>query len=360
MFYVSKGQKSFFVRTKTMQASAIPGFSENAPSAVMQEVFNASSAAFVIVDRKGLVSHANTAARNMLGKNISGKQWRSVIRDSFQPSGDDGNEVTLRDGRKVAVNTRPLSVGQLVELTDVTPTRKLQERISHMERLSSLGKMAASLAHQIRTPLSAAMLYAANLANRGLNEAVRTQFLKKLSDRLQDLENQVKDVLLFARAGDRIADRLELTELVSAVKNASEGVLSRGNARIDIRMDDPPMEIIANKTALASALNNLVANAVEAGATRIFIDVTRERGEAIIKIADNGSGMSPELQHSVFDPFFTTKANGTGLGLAVVKSVVAAHQGRIGLVSESGRGTCFSVVLPLADSGRAAGMPLAA
>lgn len=70
--------------------------------------------------------------------------------------------------------------------------------------------------------------------------------------------------------------------------------------------------------------------------------------------------MSPELQHSVFDPFFTTKANGTGLGLAVVKSVVAAHQGRIGLVSESGRGTCFSVVLPLADSGRAAGMPLAA
>ena len=70
--------------------------------------------------------------------------------------------------------------------------------------------------------------------------------------------------------------------------------------------------------------------------------------------------MSSELQRSVFDPFFTTKANGTGLGLAVVKSVVAAHQGRIGLVSENGRGTCFSVALPLAATGKTVGMPLAA
>ncbi len=344
----------------TMQTRAIPENTPDSISAVMKEVFDASSAAFVIVARKGLVSHANSAAKNMFGKDISGRKWLAIIKESFQPSGDDGNEVTLRDGRKIAVNTRPLSLGQLVELTDVTPTRKLQERISHMERLSSLGKMAASLAHQIRTPLSAAMLYAANLANRGLNESIRSQFLKKLTDRLQDLENQVKDVLLFARAGDKIADRLEVTELVSSIKNASAGVLSRGNARMDIRMDDPPMEIIANKTALASALNNLVANAVEAGATRIFIDVAKANGEAVIKIADNGSGMSPDLQRSIFEPFFTTKANGTGLGLAVVKSVVAAHQGRIGLCSEKDRGTCFTVTFPLAADNMARSLPLAA
>ncbi len=317
---------------------------------LMAEVFEASSSAVIVIDIHGLVAIANKAALEMLGSDITGKKWFNVIKASFQEFKNDGHEISLKDGRKISVSTKPLSKGQLVELTDVTPTRRLQEQISHMERLSSLGKMAASLAHQIRTPLSAALLYAVNLSNSTLTPGMRNAFVKKLKDRLTDLECQIRDVLMFARAGEKIIEHVEVTELITAIKNNTENVLTRNGASMDIRMDDPPIDIVANKTALSSALGNLVSNAVEAGAKRIFFDVSKTASEVVIKIADNGKGMSEKTMQAIFEPFYTTKSNGTGLGLAVVKSVVSAHQGKIGLVSQEGKGTCFTITLPLAEN----------
>lgn len=315
---------------------------------LLSEVFNQVTSAIIVLDKKGFIVKANDCACEMFGVSLVQDKWLRIVREYFAPQADDGHEVSLNDGRKILVSTKPLSVGQLVVLTDVTPTRRLQERVGHMERLSSLGRMAASLAHQIRTPLSAAMLYAANLGNRTLSEQARNAFSHKLMDRLTDLENQVRDILLFAKSGEHVVDRVEVSELVESVRNSSDGMLSRNNAQLDIRSDEPPMEIIANKTALASAMSNLIANALEAGAKHLFIDVSHSANEVIIKIADNGKGMNQEIVSQIFEPFYTTKSNGTGLGLAVVKSVVSAHQGKIGLVSELGKGTCFTIAIPLA------------
>lgn len=101
------------------------------------------------------------------------------------------------------------------------------------------------------------------------------------------------------------------------------------------------------KTALASAISNLVSNAVEANAKKLILDVQRQNTNVVIKVADNGKGMSQEVVQKIFEPFYTTKSNGTGLGLAVVNSVIKAHQGNIGLVSEVGKGTCFTITIPL-------------
>ncbi|MFT7259957.1 MAG: two-component system sensor histidine kinase FlrB, partial [Glaciecola sp.] len=112
-------------------------------------------AGVIVLDQNGHIKQANQQAVELLGEPLEKELWREIILRSFKPQADDGHEVSLRDGRKVKISISPLveEKGQLIVLTDLTETRELQSRISHLQRLSSLGKMVASLAHQVRTPL---------------------------------------------------------------------------------------------------------------------------------------------------------------------------------------------------------------
>src|SRR3990167_8136157 len=128
----------------------------------------------------------------------------------FAPREDDGHEISLKDGRRLAMATRSLNgePGQLILLTDLTETRRLQEQLSRHERLSALGRMVASLAHQIRTPLSAALLYASHLTEQVLPVDQQQRFASRLKERLHELEHQVRDMLVFARGDLPLPDRL--------------------------------------------------------------------------------------------------------------------------------------------------------
>lgn len=313
------------------------------------EIFNEVPSGLVLLDGSGRVARANRAALMLLGEPLAGESWGNIIQRVFCLRPDDGHEVSLRNGRRVQISTQPLKQqeGQLIQITDLTETRCLQDQLSHMERLSALGKMAASLAHQIRTPLAAAMLYGANLANRTLSNEARGSFQKKLMDRLRDLETQVSDVLLFARNGEQqVVSAIELTELITSIERGAEAMLQQVGASLRIEMDSPPIPLLANSTALASAINNLLANALQAGATQLLVSAHRAGDDVLVRVVDNGRGMSRELLARIFEPFYTTRSNGTGLGLAVVQSVVQAHQGKIEVASVQGEGSCFTLRLP--------------
>src|SRR5690606_13169564 len=116
----------------------------------------------VVLDGRGRVIEANPLALELLGEPLLGVFWREVIQRSFAPRADDGHEISLQDGRRLSLATRSLAgePGQLILLTDLTETRRLQDELARHARLSALGRMVASLAHQIRTPLSTALLYA--------------------------------------------------------------------------------------------------------------------------------------------------------------------------------------------------------
>ncbi|GAB3215298.1 sensor histidine kinase [Pseudaeromonas pectinilytica] len=313
------------------------------------EIFNEVPSGLVLLDGSGRVARANRAALMLLGEPLEGESWGNIIQRVFCLRPDDGHEVSLRNGRRVQISTQPLKQqeGQLIQITDLTETRCLQDQLSHMERLSALGKMAASLAHQIRTPLAAAMLYGANLANRTLSNEARGSFQKKLMDRLRDLETQVSDVLLFARNGEQqVVSTIELTELITSIERGAEAMLQQVGASLRIEMDSPPIPLLANSSALASAINNLLANALQAGATQLLVSAHRAGDDVLVRVVDNGRGMSRELLARIFEPFYTTRSNGTGLGLAVVQSVVQAHQGKIEVASVEGEGSCFTLRLP--------------
>ncbi|MCT8166354.1 PAS domain-containing protein [Pseudomonas putida] len=317
----------------------------------LQNLLDLLPGGVIVIDGHGLVREANPAACDLLGEPLVGQLWRQVIARSFAPRKDDGHEVSLRDGRRLSIATRSLDAepGQLVLLNDLTETRRLQDQLARHERLSSLGRMVASLAHQIRTPLSAAMLYASHLADdlQTLAPQTRQRFAAHLKERLHELEHQVRDMLVFARGELPLSDRVTPKALFQALQQAAQ-VHVQGQA-VRWQCDSHLGELLCNRDTLVGALLNLIENAIQASAepARLKVHLYRREQTLHLCISDAGCGVAPDLLERLGEPFLTTKSTGTGLGLAVVKAVARAHQGRVELRSKVGRGTCVKVLLPL-------------
>lgn len=318
------------------------------PAIIYEEIFDSVPSGIVIIDGHGKVIQVNKVGEKLLGDSLIGRSWLSVIREQFCLKADDGHEISLKSGKKVQVSTTPLNSvqGQLIQITDLTETRALQDKLRQMEKLSNLGRMAATLAHQIRTPLSAAMLYAANIGNNNLSTEDKNNFQKKLMERLQDLESQISDVLLFARSGDNIVEKVEFSSLINDIVDNANVIFDNNGAELTVQMDDPPLTIIANSSALKGAISNLLNNALQANATHVLLQVLNKNENIELRIVDNGDGIDEKHLSTIFEPFFTTKSCGTGLGLAVVKAVVNAHHGNVKVASVVKEGTCFTLTFP--------------
>jgi two-component system sensor histidine kinase FlrB len=324
----------------------------------LEHLLQVMPAGVVVIDGRGIVRQSNNLAKTLLGEPLEGQLWRTIIARSFKPQADDGHEVSLYDGRKVKLSITPLEEepGQLIVLTDLTETRQLQQRIGHLQKLSSLGKMVASLAHQIRTPLSAAILYAANLSHSTLNKTSRERFSDKLVSRLRDLESQVNDMLLFAKSGDeQVVTEISLLSLMREVQQGVDAMLQSQKAKLVLSLPEPDVVILGNKTALVGALQNLIHNALTVKPQNALINFTASCQTAHpdwvnLSVTDNGPGVKTENINRVFEPFFTTKSNGTGLGLAVVKSVAQSHQGKVQVTNLVDGGACFTICLPTFDA----------
>ncbi|MQT43682.1 MULTISPECIES: PAS domain-containing sensor histidine kinase [unclassified Pseudomonas] len=313
----------------------------------LQHLLDLLPGGVIVIDDRGLVSEANPAACELLGLPLQGELWRQVIARCFAPREDDGHEISLKDGRRLSIATRSLDPepGQLVLLNDLTETRRLQDQLSRHERLSSLGRMVTSLAHQIRTPLSAALIYASHLTEQTLPVETQQRFAGRLKERLHELEHQVRDMLVFARGELPLADRVSPKALMQALQAAAqphvEGVSMRWQCDVHGGL------VLCNRDTLVGALLNLIENALQAGAVRLKVHLYARDNQLRLCVSDSGSGIEPKVLERLGEPFFTTKATGTGLGLAVVTAVVRAHQGDLGLRSRLGRGTCALLSLPL-------------
>lgn len=311
----------------------------------------------VLLDARGYVREANKEATRLLGNQLEGERWRDVIKRAFRPQADDGHEVSLRSGRRVRLDISSLKPepGQLIVLTDLSETRALLERISHLQRLTAMGRMVASLAHQIRTPLSAALLYAENLGRDDLSVSQQQKFASKVTDRLKDLEQQVNDMLLYAKSGEQqTVSRIAVAELLHAVTLQVQPLAEREGVLLEITNEATAAEIIGNMSSLTGALQNLIVNAIQASAINktIFVTAQTTQDGLTLTIEDQGSGIKTADLNHIFTPFFTRKAHGTGLGLAVVKTILNAHQGHISVTSTEGEGTTFTLGLPLAEAER--------
>ncbi|MGN8344646.1 sensor histidine kinase [Pseudomonas sp. SMV71] len=318
----------------------------------LQNLLDLLPGGVIVIDAHGRVREANPAACQLLGLPLEGELWRQVIARCFAPREDDGHEVSLKDGRRLSISTRSLDAepGQLVLLNDLTETRHLQDQLARHERLSSLGRMVASLAHQIRTPLSAALLYASHLTEQQLPVDTQQRFAGRLKERLHELEHQVRDMLVFARGELPLTDRVNPKALLQALQAAASAHVQ--DLPIRWQCDSYHGEVLCNRDTLVGAVLNLIENAIQASGDDVRLKVHLYTRDNILRlcVSDSGSGIEPAVLARLGEPFFTTKTTGTGLGLTVVKAVARAHQGALQLRSRLGRGTCATVCLPLFSS----------
>lgn len=247
------------------------------------------------------------------------------------------------------------------ELADANAeTQRLRAEAERNERLAAMGEMAAQLAHQLRTPLAAALLYAGNLENPDLPEASRTIIAQKTVGRLKHLERLIQDMLLFARGEVLGRETFGLGDLLVELTSTFEPLARMRGVEFEVAPADGESSLTGNRKALVGALTNLLENAlqaVEPGKGRIALTVRRTETHWLFSVKDNGRGMEPDVVARLFQPFFTTRNEGTGLGLAIARGVARAHGGGIDVVSAPGAGTEFLMTISPGLDARTADEP---
>lgn len=341
------------------QALSLEMHAKETISERMEKLLAAMPVAVITLDANGLVDDANPSALELLGKNIVSRRWASIIDEVFFDTTVCGNELLLKSGRVVSIATQPLSErgGQVVVLTDLTETRRMQNKIHHLEKLSEMGRMMASLAHQIRTPLSSAMIFAEHLVAGEVASSRKSRYAQRVMEKLTQLDRQVKDMLIFSKSGFLMNDRVEAAQLIDQLVVASKEILDNKNGLLRVEGICPTGLLMqCNRAYLISAFCNLVENAIQACEENgirpdIRLNISANSQNLLtLELIDNGPGIGQEHLAKVLEPFYTTKANGTGLGLPVVYAVMAGHGGAMDLINLQPQGLMVRIQLPLLNA----------
>ncbi len=317
----------------------------------------------LLLDGQGIVQDCNPAAVALLGEPLMGESWERICARAILPGSVFGGEIVLASGRRASLSQRTLAgeAGRIILISDVTEAHLVRELTARSQRLSALGEMAARLAHQLRTPLSAALLYASRLAGQGHSVEETRSLAGKTTARLRDLERLIGDMLNYAGGGGGARVRTSVSAVLEGVAQILAGRLRQGG-RLTLRTSAPALVIEASADALTGAIANLAVNALDLGGPEVTIVVEASEpvaGLARIRVSDDGPGVPAAIRERIFEPFFTTRPGGTGLGLAVVASVVHAHGGEVRL-EDTPCGATFTVELPtapLAQSGETVHAP---
>ncbi len=311
----------------------------------------------VMLDEGGIVRAINSAATDLLGDPLQDTEWRSICTRAFKSASQrqvsEQGDLTLIDGRRITLAQKAMTPdpGRVLLLTDVTENRKFQELLDRHRRLAAMGEMAAALAHQIRTPLSAALLYTSNASRPELTTERRSDQLDKATNCLTDLEQLIGDMLQFARGANHADFQFSVAELLNAVDRSLRPVL-REEQSLEVVCPDVDIELNGNREALVGAILNLANNGLQAAGDGASVNIeVRHVGISVeIRVTDNGPGISPDQAAKIFEPFYTSRPDGTGLGLAVVKSVARSHGGEVMLEETDGPGTTFVLRIPVNHS----------
>jgi two-component system sensor histidine kinase FlrB len=317
-------------------------------------LLDALPAGVVVLDAEGCVVQCNPAAAS-IGM-ASGCYWHEMEGKVLAPTETPGEYLSGERRLAVTVTALDSAGGRIVLLHDVTEANRLKTQVERNERLAAMGEMAAQLAHQLRTPIAAALLYAGNLENPDLPEASRLSIAGKTVARLKHLERLIQDMLLFARGEVLGRERFAIADLLGELAGTFEP-LARDRG-VNFAVDDRSTQtvLVGNRKALVGALTSLLENALDAveKGGHISLVALVESEQLAFSVRDDGRGMSPDIVTRLFQPFFTTRREGTGLGLAIARGVARAHGGGIDVSSTPGAGTEFIMTVALGASGGAA------
>ncbi len=362
----------------------------------LRDILEALPGGVVVIDRRGGVTECNSRARGWMDGLTVGANWQDLSEKLFETQLTEHGDLVLADGRRLIVTQQNdmADGGSILLLTDITEQRRVDEVLVRHQRLATLGETLATLAHQVRTPVTSALLYSSTAIDPNIPEEKRCELIRNAIGCLSDLEALISDMLEFAGGHAAKEDgKVVLSELLACVERDVRPML-QGEQILNVIVPTQPCWVRGNHVAMASAVQNLVVNALQAAGEAAVVNVSVAMGkpqslytasltansapertsvknsaqpnprqefaqatmnkaaqqQLQINVSDNGPGVPTKDAEKIFEPFHTSRSGGTGLGLAVARSVIRAHQGDIHVAANSRGGATFTVTLPIAST----------
>ena len=267
-------------------------------------------------------------------------------------------EILTRAGelRTALVSVSPLHdnsgaiMGVLGIARDITEKKLLEQQVLNAEKLASVGKLSAGVAHEINNPLGGILNCLYNLRKGTISPDRQAEYLVSMEDGLRRVQKIVRQLLDFSQQHDPELAPAEVNPLIERVLALTNYAFDRSGVRVvrDLGAELPPL--MADQYMIEQVLMNLILNAVQAirGEGVVTVRSRKDESWCVIEVEDTGSGIPTDVLPKIFDPFFTTKGQGegTGLGLSVSLGIVQRHGGEILVRSQVGKGTTFMVRLP--------------
>jgi PAS domain S-box-containing protein len=355
-----------------------------------EHVLDSMASALAAVNMKGEILTFNRAAEELLGfgeQEALGQPFgllfgsdgealvtatlehgREVLREEVLLRAKDGVPVPVSLTTSLLRNEKRGVYGAIATFVDLTPLKRAEEHARQLDRLAALGRFTSSVAHEIRNPLTGIAAGVQYLSRSLAGEARERENLDFILSEIRRLDRIVQD--LFDITHPR-GLQFEVTPVEDSVRRSLqclEALMAERGLTVDFEQSARTPAVPLDADQIEQVLINLIKNAAEASPPGSVVRVSvapalptvpgrRSAGHsappvgALVRVEDRGSGISPEHLKTIFEPFFTTKPGGTGLGLYISHDIVKRHGGRLTVHSEPGRGTTFTVELPLENHG---------
>jgi two-component system NtrC family sensor kinase len=345
-----------------------------------ESIIESINVGLLAVDLEGRVTRLNSALEHMLDlrrdaaigryvEDLFSEDFADTLKQVLGKSGWHLQEIrniyklhtATRTNRALVLNIAlaPLQdaqgqTGALVVVEDVTARISLEEQLQQREKLSSIGLLAAGVAHEVNTPLTGVSSYTQMLLGMLNENDPKHALLQKVRTQAERATNIVNNLLNFSRTGSATEfGEVNVARVLDDTLQLLEPQLRRSQIEIVRSYGTDAPEVYGNAGKLQQVFTNLLLNARDAipdGGRIVVSTSTAEDGSLIAEISDTGIGIAPENVAKIYDPFYTTKGvgQGTGLGLAVSYGIVQEHAGRISVDSTPGSGTTFRITLPSA------------
>ena len=358
LYFLSLTQRTYAVNRALSETRS---YAQNVVDSISNGVFS--------VDRQGRVVSINDVACKILEvepEEVVGLYYRELISEGncrLEPTIEAGERVLekemiciARDGDRVEVsvsasqlrNDEGEVLGAVIVLRDMKEIHALEDQLRRSERLASMGRMVAGVAHELRNPLSSIKGFARFFQRKYADSAEDGEYGQLMVQEVDRLNRVITDLLSFAQPIAPRRAEVDLAEVVDHALMLCEAEIEE--REVDVERNFPaglePTQV--DRDLLIQVLVNLIRNGVEAMAKggRLTVGAEQADGRTEIGVTDTGCGIAPEDRPSIFDPFFTTKQGGTGLGLAISHSIVESHGGRIQVESRPQEGTAFKIEIP--------------
>ncbi|NOX97636.1 MAG: PAS domain-containing protein [Nitrospirae bacterium] len=357
-------------RSARRSLSAVESLSSNVLRSITRGV--------IVVDLEGKISSLNKAAEtilNLKGRNLSGTPFREIwnkddrirvilekVLEDKELSGDQDidyyvegkGRLSLRIDTTFLEDDEGKTVGIVILIKDLTEAKQLETQMRRADKLASLGRLAAGIAHEIKNPLSAMsinhqLLEEEVFSSSSLSRKRLLNYLNIVGTETKRLEGIVQNFLRFAKPPPLELSQVNINRVLDGVlaligqEAVEEGIKISKNYHEDLP------RVQGDKEQLSQAFLNIVINSLQAmaGGGQLTIRTAKGPRHIELEISDTGRGIALQDQEKIFELYFTTKEGGTGLGLPITQRIIQEHRGWIGIESKPGEGTKFRVNLPL-------------